>query len=63
MLEVGNESYESPPPHPSRVVQSHLKYMRVMQVGPGLVFLDGYPAGLSGMPCRILPDIKLFHAG
>ena len=36
-----------------------------IRVGPDMIFLPdaGYPAGLSGMSCRILPDIRLFIAG
>ena len=33
------------------------------RVEPDLGFLAGYQAGLSGMPCRILPDIRLFLVG
>ena len=38
-------------------------YLCIMyiRVRPDL-FFAGYPAGLSGMPCQILPDIRLFLA-
>ena len=37
----------------------------ISRVGPDMIFLPdaGYPAGLSGMSCRILPDIRFFIAG
>ena len=35
----------------------------VFKLGLGRIyFFAGYPAGLSGITCRILPDIRLFLA-
>ena len=48
--------------HETLHFESESKFSRV---GPDMIFLPdaGYPAGLSGMSCRILPDIRLFIAG